>query len=72
MQTVTLTPIEDGWWLAKVPSLPGCRSQGASQAEALSNLKEAVELYIEVLEEKGEPLPEWWYENWEPDLQLSA
>jgi len=40
------------------PSLPGCHSQGETLEEALTNLKEAAELYIEVLEEDGLPLPE--------------
>ena len=54
---VILTPVEDGWWMAKVPSLPGCITQGATKAEALENVKEAIALYIETLREDGEAIP---------------
>jgi predicted RNase H-like HicB family nuclease len=40
------------------PALPGCHSQGDTLEEALANLKEAIELYLEVLEEDGLPIPE--------------
>ena len=39
------------------PSLPGCHSQGETIDEALANIREAIELYIEVLEEDGLPVP---------------
>ncbi len=58
MRQVLIYPGEDGYWVAEVPSLPGCISQGTSKAEALANIKEAIELYIEVLEERGEPVPD--------------
>ncbi len=58
MRHVLLTPIEDGWWLAEVPSLPGCHTQGATKEEAMENAKEAIESYIASLEEDGEPIPE--------------
>ena len=48
---------EDGVFVAEVPSLPGCVSQGVSSDEALTNIKEAISLYIESLEERGEPVP---------------
>ena len=48
---------EDGVFVAEVPSLPGCVSQGASRDEALTNIREAISLYIESLEERGEPVP---------------
>ena len=48
---------EDGVFVAEVPSLPGCVSQGASRDEALTNVREAISLYIESLEEQGEPVP---------------
>ena len=48
---------EDGVFVAEVPSLPGCVSQGASRDEALTNVREAISLYIESLEERGEPVP---------------
>jgi predicted RNase H-like HicB family nuclease len=58
MRKVILHPIEDGWWLAEVPSLPGCATQGATKEEALENVKEAIESYIESLLIDGEPIPE--------------
>ncbi len=48
---------EDGVFVAEVPVLPGCVSQGASREEALTNIREAISLYIESLEERGEPVP---------------
>ena len=48
---------EDGVFVAEVPSLPGCVSQGSSRDEALTNIKEAISLYLESLEERGEPVP---------------
>ena len=38
---------EDGWYVIEVPSLPGCISQGKTVEEALENIKEAIELYLE-------------------------
>ncbi|MFY9824412.1 MAG: type II toxin-antitoxin system HicB family antitoxin [Thermoanaerobaculia bacterium] len=54
---VFLEQDEDGIYVAEVPALPGCISQGATRAEALANIKEAIEGYIESLEEHGEPVP---------------
>lgn len=57
--TVLVTPEpEDGGYSVRVPVLPGCYSQGETIAEALKNVQEAIELYIAVLKEKGEPIPE--------------
>src|SRR2546426_10716760 len=55
---VILTPVEDGWWMADVPSLPGCVTQGATKEEALENVKEAIQGVIESLRELGEAIPE--------------
>ena len=55
---VLLYPGEDGYFVVEVPSLPGCISQGKSREEALANIEEAVSLYIEVLQERGEPIPD--------------
>ncbi len=38
---------EDGWYVVEVPTLPGCISQGKTKKEALENIKEAIELYLE-------------------------
>ena len=48
---------EDGVFVATVPSLPGCVADGATRNDALSNVKDAIALYIESLEEHGDPIP---------------
>jgi predicted RNase H-like HicB family nuclease len=54
---VLVEPDEDGAFVAQVPSLPGCVSQGASRAEALANIREAIEGYLESLRANDEPIP---------------
>jgi predicted RNase H-like HicB family nuclease len=51
---VLIEPDEDGVFVAVVPSLPGCVSQGATRAEALENVREAIGLYLESLEAHGD------------------
>lgn len=48
---------ETGGYVVSCPSLPGCHSQGETIDEALANIREAIELYIEVLEEDGRLIP---------------
>ncbi|MBT8762704.1 type II toxin-antitoxin system HicB family antitoxin [Desulfohalobiaceae bacterium Ax17] len=48
---------EDGIFVAEVPSLPGCISQGETRVEALTNIQEAIEAYIESLKAHNEPIP---------------
>ncbi len=48
---------EDGIFIAEVPSLPGCVSQGDTRLEALANIREAIEVYLESLAAHGEPVP---------------
>ncbi|RME56255.1 MAG: type II toxin-antitoxin system HicB family antitoxin [Deltaproteobacteria bacterium] len=48
---------EDGMFVAEVPSLPGCISQGETRTEALRNIREAIEVYIESLKAHNEPIP---------------
>lgn len=55
---VLLYPGEDSYFVVEVPSLPGCISQGKTREEALANIEEAIALYIEVLSDRGEPIPE--------------
>ena len=62
MRQVIIYPDEDGYWIAECPSLQGCISQGKTKEEAIFNIKEAIELYIEVLQEKGQPIPEERFE----------
>jgi antitoxin HicB len=54
---VILEPDEDGIFVAQVPALPGCISQGATRTEALKNVQEAIEGYLESLREHNEPIP---------------
>jgi predicted RNase H-like HicB family nuclease len=53
---VTLDRDEDGFWIVECPSIPGCVSQGATKDEALENIREAIQLCLEVRAEKGYPL----------------
>ncbi len=48
----------DGVFVAEVPQLPGCAAHGQTQEEALRNVKDAVELWIETAREFGDPIPE--------------
>ena len=48
---------EDGVYVAEVPALPGCISQGKTRSEALDNIKEAITVYLESLQAHGEPVP---------------
>lgn len=54
---VVIYPGEDGYWVAECPGLPGCVSQGKDKEEAAINIREAIQLYIEVLEEDDLPIP---------------
>jgi len=48
---------EDGAFVAQVPSLPGCISQGKTRDEAMRNIKEAISGYLESLQAHDEPIP---------------
>jgi predicted RNase H-like HicB family nuclease len=48
---------EDGMFVAEVPALPGCISQGQTRAEVLENIQEAIEAYLESLKAHNEPIP---------------
>ncbi len=67
MRHVLLYTDEDGVWIAEVPSLPGCGSDGATREEALERVKEAIQGYIESLEMDGLAVPEEY-----PNLELTA
>lgn len=45
---VVLEPQEEGGYTVYAPSLPGCISEGNTKKEALRNIREAIELYLEV------------------------
>ena len=55
--TVVLEQEEDGGFVASVPALPGCVSQGDNRTEVLANIREAIELYIEDCKDAGDPIP---------------
>ena len=48
---VILEPSDDGGFTIFVPSLPGCISEGNTREEALNNIREAIELYLEPTED---------------------
>ena len=49
---------EDGQWVVECLSLPGCVSQGQTREEAVSQIREAIQLYVAVLVEDHLPIPE--------------
>ena len=48
---VILEPSEEGGYTITVPSLPGCISEGESREEAIRNIREVIELYLEPVED---------------------
>ena len=55
---IILEPGEDKWIVAECPALPGCVSQGRTEAEAINNIREAIELWLETeLEKRLKTLP---------------
>ena len=50
--TISLDRDEDGVWNAECPSIPGCVSQGSTREEAVKNVKEAIQLCLEVRAER--------------------
>ena len=53
--TVHIEPAHEGGFWARVPSLPGCYSQGETVEETVANIKEAIQLYIEDIPENDIP-----------------
>jgi len=58
MRQVVLYPGEDGYWVVECPSLPGCVSQRTTREEAIANVREAIDAYVESLKEDGLPVPD--------------
>ena len=54
---VTITRDEDGVFVVECPTLPGCVSQGQTREEACRNIAEAIEMYVESLRDRNEPIP---------------
>lgn len=63
MRQIILSKGEDNYWVAECPSLPGCVSQGKTKEEAITNVKEAIELYIGALKEDNLPVPPEKFES---------
>ena len=55
---VLLEPDEDGGYVVVCPSIPGCYSQGDTVEEALANIREAIELCLEDMADRGEEVPD--------------
>lgn len=49
---------EDAAYIAEVPELPGCVSDGESYAEAVENAEDAIRAWIETADDLGRPVPE--------------
>ncbi|TKB94197.1 MAG: type II toxin-antitoxin system HicB family antitoxin [Nitrospira sp.] len=49
--TIVLEPSNDGGYTVYVPTLPGCLSEGDSKEDAIRNIREAIELYLEPVED---------------------
>lgn len=56
-QVILIPDEEEGGYTVEVPSLPGCVSEGDTLEEALANIREAIELYIESMIAHGEDVP---------------
>ena len=54
---IIIEPDEDGIFVAECPTLPGCISQGKTRADAISNIKDAIQGYIESLKKHNDYIP---------------
>ncbi len=54
--TITITRDEDGIYIAECPAIPGCVSQGKTEADAQANIQDAIKQCLEVRAEMGMPL----------------
>ena len=50
---VTIEEAEDGWFVVECPALPGCVSQGKTETEALTNIKEAIVAWLWAEDQKA-------------------
>ena len=57
-QVILIPDLESGGFTVTVPSLPGCISEGDTEAEALANIRAAIDLYVEDLIADGEQVPD--------------
>lgn len=54
---ITIDRDEDGMYVAQCPSLPGCVSQGVTRTEAIKNIQDAMQGYLESLKKHHDPIP---------------
>ncbi|MXY47070.1 MAG: type II toxin-antitoxin system HicB family antitoxin [Chloroflexi bacterium] len=54
---ITLENDDDGFIVASCPALPGCHSQGRNRKEAIGNITESIQAYIESMVKHGERVP---------------
>jgi predicted RNase H-like HicB family nuclease len=57
-QVIIFPDHEDGGWVAEVPSLPGCISQGDTREEAIKNVRDAIDTWIDGAKSVGMAIPE--------------
>ena len=69
---IHLEGLEEGGYLATIPLLEGCMSDGDTPVEAITNLEEAKTLWLEVALEQNTPIPEPQYHNYTKDIQESV
>jgi predicted RNase H-like HicB family nuclease len=55
---VVITEDEKGYFLAEVPLLTSCFTQGKTKEEAMENIKEVIQMCLEHMAEEGNPIPE--------------
>ena len=58
MREVVIYRGQDDFWVVECPSLPGCVSQGKTKAEAITNIREAIQGWIETAKARGLAVPE--------------
>jgi len=55
--TIFLREAEEGGFIAEVPALPGCITQGETLEETIAHVKDAIDLYIQTLIDRKRPVP---------------
>ena len=58
MREVVMYRGEDGYWVVECPSLPGCISQGKTKPDAITNIREAIQGWIEAAQAHGLEVPD--------------
>lgn len=56
--TAIFEPAEEGGYVVSVPALPGCATQGETFEDAVYMIKDAIQLYLSVLKDDGEEIPQ--------------